>query len=144
MILRFEHDYGDGHCLARLVLREPPCSPVAVFSEIRTNPWGRGLIANLGRVADALVDVVGDSEQVPWDQVIWLAHFGDFSSYESGGAPEEFATAELVHFNGHFHDEMSTHRFFRAPKRPEIVDDLGLDPVPDTLRALGLEYHDTW
>lgn len=144
MILRFEHDYGDAHCLARLVLREPPLPPVAVFSEVRTNPSDRGLIGNLGRVADALVAAVADSEQVPWDKVIWVGHYGEFSGWHIEGAPEGFFVTKLIRFNGHFHEDVADHSRSRPREFEETFGDLGLDPVPDTLRALGLEYHDTW
>ena len=144
MILRFEHDNGDGHCLARLVLREPPQPPVAVFSEIRTNPWGRSLGTDLGRVADALVKALGDSSAVQWDQVTWVAHYGEFSDWHIEGAPEGFFVTKLIYFNGHFHEGVADHRRLRPRAFEETVGDLGLDPVPDTLRALGLEYHDKW
>ncbi|MBB5955998.1 hypothetical protein FHS29_002579 [Saccharothrix tamanrassetensis] len=140
MILRFEHDLGDGHCLARLVLREPPLPPVAVFTSIRSNPRTRGIGTNLGRLADALVAAVGDTLPVEWDRVVWIAHHGEFSDWHIDGAPETFTIAGLAHFNDHFHDEIDTHRRLRRREFEEEFGDLGLEPVPDAVRALGWEF----
>ncbi|MBW4717252.1 hypothetical protein [Saccharothrix obliqua] len=141
MILRYEHrrDSQDAHCLARLVLREPPLPPVAVFTEIRSNPRGRTL-GYFDRPAEALRAAVGDSVDVPWDEVVWVQHFGEFSAWYVDGAPEEFVVADLLYFNGHYHDEVKSHRDYRAAEFRERYGDLGLDPVPETVRALGWKF----
>lgn len=137
--LRFEHDDGDGCCLARLVLRDQG-PPVAVVSELRDNPWLRGIGTDFGRVADAVRAEFG--EDVPWDRVVWVQHHGDFSSRDARDAPESFTVTEVTWFNGHFHADADGFHRYRARPFAERYGDLGLDPVPDVLRALGLEYHE--
>ncbi|QTR04073.1 hypothetical protein J7S33_03520, partial [Saccharothrix algeriensis] len=121
------------------VLREPPLPPVAVFTEIRSNSrhWSLGYF---DRPAEALRAAVGDSVEVPWDQVLWVQHFGEFSDRYIDGAPEEFVVTDLLYFNGHYHDDIKKHRNYRAAEFEELYGDLGLDPVPETVRALGWEF----
>ncbi|MBM7774086.1 hypothetical protein JOD54_004290 [Actinokineospora baliensis] len=140
MILRYEHERGsaDAYCLARLVVRDslPPVAVLTAFRH-RDRPPALGYS---GRPADALRVAVGDSIAIDWGQVVWAYHFGEFSDFYIEGAPENFVVDELVFFNGHYHSDLDTCVVYTPGEFFERYGELGLDPVPDVVQALGWRF----
>jgi hypothetical protein len=85
-IQRWQHHLGgEAHCLIRLHVLAAPSKPVAVISEIRSNPEGRGIIDDVAAVADALLSDVPALIAPDPDTIVWIAHHGGFSYHDSFG-----------------------------------------------------------
>ena len=133
-IVRWQHrDGGLAYCLGRLVVRPRLDRPVVVLSELASNPDSLGLITDLsGAVPAALaaLDPTLDSQSV-----LWLAHHGDFSSYDAAGAPETL-TAIQVRFDGSYRSDLADQRLLPPEEADSLRQLLGLAPVPQVLSSI--------
>ena len=137
-VLRWSHRLGGAaHCLARLVIAAPSIPPVAVCSEIASNPDELGIIGDFAAVADAFVEVVA-SAVGGLDEpagVIWVAHHGPFSSHDPAG-PETFTEIALAFDGQRYHDDLVGDRLWGAEEVTRRVRPLRLKPVCEALAEL--------
>jgi hypothetical protein len=137
-LLRWSHRLGGAaHCLARLVITAPSTPPVAVCSEIASNPDELGIIGDFAAVADAFVEVVASAVGGLDDPagVIWVAHHGPFSSHDPTG-PETFTEIALTFDGQRYHDDLVGDRLWGGDEVTRRVRPLRLKPVPEALTEL--------
>lgn len=93
-VIRWQHSSGgSAYCLGRLVVSLG--RPTIVLSELAGNPDAVGLTSDFTGAATAAFAVFGGDP----GSIRWLAHHGDFSSYDAAGAPETFTEVQ-VRFDG--------------------------------------------
>jgi hypothetical protein len=94
-VLRWLHPFGaQAHCLARLVLGAPSTPPVAVLSEIASNPDELGITGDFAAAADAFVDVVASAVGgLDKAGVVWIA---DGTTFLSHGGSRQGVLRRLV------------------------------------------------
>lgn len=136
-ILHWEHRFGPAHCLARLHLPGPPDVPVAIVSEIRSNPGERGIGSHFPVVADALLSALPAEVTVRPSEVVWVAHFGEFSSYEALDAPDNYLRILLAWDGEHYGGDVSGHLVMGRTEVDDVIGHIGLAPVAEVLQELG-------
>src|SRR5947209_10812184 len=138
-LLRWSHRLGGAaHCLARLVITAPSTPPVAVCSEIASNPDELGIIGDFAAVADAFLEVVA-SAVGGLDEpagVIWVAHHGPFSSHDPTG-PETLTEIALAFDGQRYHGDLVGDRLWGGEELTGRVRPLRVQPVPGALAELG-------
>jgi len=131
-VVRWQHSSGGtAYCLGRLLVF-PDSEPVIVLSELAGNPDAVGLVSDFAGAAAAAVSAFG----VDPGTVRWLAHHGDFSSYDAAGAPETFTEVQ-VRFDGNRYVSELTDQRLLPDAEAKALGAL-LEPVPVALTALGL------
>jgi hypothetical protein len=131
-VVRWEYRYGGpAHCLGRLY-SSSSSQLIAVLSEVRTNPDTRSMSsADQSRIAEAFLAVMPVEVPLEPRAVVWVAHHGEFSSYDAFGAPDSFTWLKLG-WDGHqYHYEGS--RLLDSDEAEVLL--AGLD-VGDPLGAL--------
>lgn len=129
---------GPAQCLARVRLFAPdpyraPRRAVVVLSELRDNPRGHDITADVPGVA-AAARVTLLPAVLPPEAVTWLAHHGPFSTYEPSG-PETF-TELRPHWDGtRYTDDVHDHRLLPPGEAAALVRALALQPVDIELRT---------
>lgn len=137
-IVRWQHRRGgDSQCLVRLVRPVGKVRPVMVVSDIHTAPYGRGIGDDLAAVAQAALEFVKQYADVDPSDLWWLAHFGEFSSVDSAGAPEAFIGARLEWDGERYHDNLRWDYRLDAVQFAWIIGDVVLESVPVVLARLG-------
>ncbi|MFI1333297.1 hypothetical protein ACH4U7_24980 [Streptomyces sp. NPDC020845] len=137
MLLRWPHTFGDeAHCLARLILRPAPVPAVAVLSEISSNRDSRGITGDMARVAEAFMEKMRLYAPLSPEDMVWFAHYGEFSSPDAFGAPETFTRVDMVYREGRFHDDLSGHHRLTPDEVRDQVSPLQLHPAPEVLTEL--------
>ncbi|MGH3671806.1 MAG: hypothetical protein ACRDSH_14410 [Pseudonocardiaceae bacterium] len=136
-ILRWSHRLGaQAHCLARLIIGASSTPPVAVLSEIATNPDERGITGDFAAAADAFIEVVASAVgDLDPGGVVWIAHHGPFSSHDPAG-PETFTEIALAFDGQHYHDDLTGDRLLTSDDVTRRMGPLGLTPVPEMLADL--------
>ncbi|WP_433178779.1 hypothetical protein [Actinoallomurus sp. CA-150999] len=136
-ILRWPHYWGgQAHCLARAVVTGPPEVPVAVLSELASNPDLLGISADFPAAATAFLTVLSAHAAVDPQEVRWLAQHGHYSSYDPTGG--ETLTEVTMAFDGHhYHGNLRGHRLLHLEETAQLLKHLNLAPVPDVLLQLG-------
>ena len=137
-IVHWQHQRGgEAHCLARVYLSASG-PPVAIISEIRSNPEGRGIASDLPAVAEVLLTKAPFAIEPA--EVIWITHFGLFSYYDSYNPRDTFVSAPMS-WDGHrYHDDLRNHR---RMTETEVIAALGgahPEPVPEVLARLGWRF----
>jgi hypothetical protein len=135
-LLQWTHGGRDSaHCLARLIL--PPAGrPVAVVSELRSNPDRFGVSDDFARVAEAFLEAMRPVAPVEPADVRWVAHHGAFSYHDSAGAEDSFTAIDLCWDGHHYHDDPARHRLMSAEETTEVLAGVELEPVPVALDEL--------
>ncbi len=144
-LLRWSHRHGGtAHCLARARLLDtgahgdgaqqaPVMQAVVVLSELRDNPRGRGITADVPGALRAARAVLLPSAYPP-DRVIWLVHHGQFSTYDPAGP--DTLTRLAPHWDGQVHlDDVHDHELLGQDLTAALTRSLGLGPVEDVLRS---------
>ncbi len=140
-VVRWQHRRGgEAHCLVRLHLPWLLERLVAVVSEIRTNPEGRGIISDFPGVAAAVLRIVPTYLGVGPRDVIWVAHHGEFSYPDAQGSPEIFTRIEMRWDGEHYRDDLRWHHRMTPAEVAELLGDLRLAPVPHALAQLGWHF----
>ena len=138
-IHHWQHPYGPAHCLVRLHL--PDGGPaVAVVSEIRSNSDERRFGLHFPTLADALVAALPPGIDVRPEDIRWVTHLGEFSSYDAIDAPEDFLHVVLDWDGGRYRGDMRGHHIMSERDIADLRNDVSLAPVPDVLRELGWTY----
>ncbi|MEU8030698.1 hypothetical protein AB0C13_18940 [Streptomyces sp. NPDC049099] len=136
LLLQWSHSMGEqAHCLARLVLRQAE-PPLAVLSELDSNPDRLGLTGDMAGAADAFIVQMRPYADLDPQQVVWIAHHGSFSSPDSHGAPETFIRVELPLGDSGFQDDLRGHHMLDDDQTAAVVGPLHLHPVPEVLTEL--------
>jgi hypothetical protein len=135
-LIRWQHSSGgSAYCLARLAVPPAPGHPTIVLSELAGNPDALGLVSDFAGAVPAALAAVGQG--VDPQTVRWLAHHGEFSSYDAAGAPETFSEVG-VRFDGtRYRSELSDQRLLPVTEAETLSRSLGLEPVAVVLSALG-------
>ncbi len=133
-LVRWQHSNGGpAYCLGRLVVRPGLDRPVVVLSEPAGNPDSVGLITDFtGAVPAALAAL---DPRLDSQSVLWLAHHGDFSSYDAAGAPETLTVVQ-VRFDGSYHSDLTDQRLLPPEEADSLRQLLGLAPVPQVLSSI--------
>ncbi|WP_158879651.1 hypothetical protein [Amycolatopsis anabasis] len=139
-VVGWEHRFGPAHCLARLHLPGSGGAPIAVVSEIRTNERAQGIGSEFPAVADAVLAALPPEVEVAPGDLVWLAHFGEFSSFEALDAPERFLRIDLDWDGEHYRGDVSGHHILKRADAAELLHGVELDPVPRVLEELGWRY----
>jgi hypothetical protein len=133
-LVRWEHGSGgSAYCLARLFLR--PGRPVIVLTELAGNPDAVGLTTDFGGAATAAWATFSRQAELNPETIVWLAHHGDFSSYDATGAPETFTEVQVRFDGSRYHCEPVDHRLLPVAEAEAWRRALRLDPVPVVLAA---------
>ncbi|WP_158997492.1 hypothetical protein [Streptomyces aureus] len=136
LLLQWSHSTGEqAHCLARLVLRQAE-PPLAVLSELDSNPDRLGLTGDMAGAADAFLVQLQPYADLDPQQVVWIAHHGSFSSPDSHGAPETFMRVELPRGESGFQNDLRGHHMLADDQAATVVGPLNLQPVPQVLTEL--------
>jgi hypothetical protein len=131
-LLHWRHRRGDeAHCLARLV--HGPHGPVALLTELASNPEGRSVADDPAAAAEAFVrhlEHVGDP--VDTNAVVWLLQHGQYSYPDASGEPESYTRLRLT-----WRDD----RYTEDPDGEELLDqhqqnDLLGAPLPSVQSVL--------
>jgi hypothetical protein len=113
---------------------------VAVVSDVRSNPDTRGIGAEFPAVADAARAALPPDADVDPQTVIWIAHYGEFSSYDAYAAPEDFDRVMLAWDGTRYHGDLEDHQILEPEDVAELLAGVTLASVPDVLRDLGWTY----
>ncbi|MEU9999524.1 hypothetical protein [Streptomyces sp. NPDC050848] len=134
-LFRWQHRLnGEGFSLLRAVYDPSTGQAVAVVSELADSP-ARGITHDFARVAEAALPVLRADLGPDLASVLWIAHFGDFSSHDPGG-PETFTAITLkVSENGYRDDDEGDHRL-TTEEVTRLFHGHPLAPVPEVLARL--------
>ncbi|TDU90235.1 hypothetical protein EV138_3820 [Kribbella voronezhensis] len=120
-MIRWQHSSGgSAYCLGRLA-RSAPERPVVVLSELAGNPDAVGLVSDYAGAATAAAALFG----VDPTSVRWLAHHGDFSSYDAAGAPETFTEVQLHSDGSRLHSDLTDQRLLSPAESETLSRSLG-------------------
>jgi hypothetical protein len=113
---------------------------VAVVSEIRGNERGRGIGSDFPAVADALLAALPQDLGVDPATIVWVAHYGEFSSWEAVDAPDAFLRI-ILDWNGeHYQGDLSGHHHIDDAEKAALLSSISLSPVPEVLSALNWHH----
>lgn len=140
-LLSWEHRRGGtAHCLVRLRTLDGRDQAVggaletlAVVSELRDNPPGRGILSDFGGVAEAVLAQLVPPASPP-DAVTWYAHHGEFSTYDDAG-PETLTRVDLRREGRRYVDDVRGHHLLGWEEAAELAQLLRLEPVDQVLEA---------
>lgn len=135
-LVNWQHRRGPAHCLVRAAYDPQALRAVAVVSELASNPDDRGITADFGRVADAVLPLLREVFPEDVRQAVWIAHFGDFSYHDPGG-PETFTQVSLRWEGDHFADDRKGDRRLSEADVLGLLGGRPLRPVPEVLSELG-------
>lgn len=138
-IVHWQHQFGSAHCLARLQVSET-ASPRAVLSEIRSSPDELGIGLEFPTVADIVLASLPTGWVVEPTTVKWFAHYGEFSSYDAYGAPEDLDQVTLTWDGSRYRGDLDGHVIVDDAEVEHELAGFVLSPVPDVLRELGWTY----
>jgi hypothetical protein len=138
-IVHWRHKRGPAHCLARVHLPQTG-TPLAIISEIRSNPDRQDIGSEFPTVADATLAALPPDAEVDPQAVIWVAHYGEFSSYDAYAAPEGFDRVMLAWDGAHYRGRSKDHHILKRDEAEELLAGVSLAPIPDVLRELGWTY----
>ncbi|WP_211367253.1 NUDIX domain-containing protein [Pseudonocardia kunmingensis] len=140
VVLRWPHRRGgEAQCLVQLrrvaASGADPNSVVVVASELRDNPRGLGLTADVPGWTGAVLNHVVPRSVGP-EQIQWLMRHGWYSTHDPAG-PETLTEIEPV-WDGHrFVDDLAVHRLLPRVEAQELAVRWRLEPVDVALAALG-------
>jgi len=135
-IVHWQHPVaGPAYCLARLVLRPAPAAPVVVLSELAGNRDAAGITGDFGGAATAAAARLGSYADL--GRAVWLAHHGEFSSYDATGAPQTLTEVTLTWADGRYRCDLTDHRLLEVAETAAALQALRLAPVGSVLAALG-------
>jgi hypothetical protein len=137
-IVTWEHPNGDAHCLGR-VFKQPNRNPVAILSELRTNPLHRDMGSEPEKAAEALLKVPEVGVNNSPETIVWLLHYGAFSYYEGGGS-ETFTLAPLRWDGMHYHVSLADCELLTPQQMQDIISPAQPEPVPQVLQELDWPY----
>ncbi len=138
-ILHWQHKNGDAHCLARITLPDSSRTPVAVISELRTNPMGRSMTLDFANVATRFIYFLNPIAELDNSKVIWVAHYGNFSDYEYYPAPDEFVRINLKWDGKDYIDDITFHKSINTDQERERLSLNKLEYTPKVLEQLDWE-----
>ncbi|MFD2467682.1 hypothetical protein [Amycolatopsis silviterrae] len=138
-VLQWRHPDGPAHCLLRVHLPGEG-QATAVVSQVRSNSDDRGIGMFFPDVAGSALaalppDAVGDP-----GTMVWIAHYGEFSSYDSYAAPEVFVRVALGWDGTRFHGDLEGQDVLSREDADRLLAGVVLDPVPEVLGELGWRY----
>ena len=125
---------GESHCLARIV-RPPAGPPAVVITEVRSNAYLRGIMSDFPAVAEVVLAAARPAVELPPAEVVWIAHHGQFSSYEDVG-PETFFLIPLSWDGEHYHQD-GPERLLDPAELAQALGGADLEPVPAAVTRLG-------
>ncbi len=105
-----------------------------VLSEVAGNPDAVGLVSDFAGAATVAAALFG----VDPTSVRWLAHHGDFSSYDAAGAPETLTEVQLRSDGSRLHSDLTDQHLLSATETETLSRSLGLEPVRAVLATLDL------
>ncbi|MFI5713443.1 hypothetical protein [Kribbella sp. NPDC051620] len=134
-VIRWQHSSGgSAYCLGRLVVAPASERPVIVLSELAGNPDAVGLVSDFAGAAMAAAALFG----VEPTSVHWLAHHGDFSSYDAAGAPETLTEVQVRFDGSRLHSELTDQCLLPAAETEALSRSLELESVRAVLATLDL------
>ncbi|MCW2916407.1 MAG: hypothetical protein JWN52_4475 [Actinomycetia bacterium] len=137
-ILKWLHDNGEAHCLAR-VFEPLDDKPIVVISEIRSNPDHRDIGSEPAKVAEALLRLSELAGTLSPTSTLWLLHHGDFSYYDGGGE-DTFTRLTMIWDGDHFYSSLDSYELLESSTVRELVGPLSLESVPQVLQQLDWNY----
>ncbi|MER7397084.1 hypothetical protein ABT381_16440 [Streptomyces sp. NPDC000151] len=128
---------GAAHSLVRAAHDPAARQTVVVVSELASNPTDRGVTDDFGSVADAVVPALQDQLAQDLGNVVWIAHFGQFS-YNDPTGPETFHRINVTGDadSGH-QDDLRGDKPLSVQEVDTLLKGWHLDPVAQVLTALG-------
>ncbi|HEX6341193.1 hypothetical protein [Umezawaea sp.] len=136
-VVHWRHEFGPAHCLARVQLS---ARPVAIVSEIRSSPDELGIGSEFPVVAGAVLAALPPDVEVAPEDVTWLAHYGEFSSYDAYAAPEDLDRVDLRWDGARYHGDLEDHHILEGDDAARLLAGVEFAPVPDVLGDLGWTY----
>lgn len=79
---------------------------IAILSELHTSPYGRGITSHFDSAANALFICLNANIALPPENIIWIAHHGEFSSYDAVGQ-DSLTRVDLKWTEEKFKDDLS-------------------------------------
>jgi len=135
-VVEWEHPHGPAHCLVRYYGDLPDRRPLAIVSELRTNPYLRGITGDFAAVAETFLDRWEGMVRANPESIVWLAQHGGFSSYDAPDQPTTFTRIDLRWEGTHYQDGYDRHYLLNAAGVADLIGGLELEPVPGVLAAL--------
>lgn len=136
-ILHWWHQRGgEAHCLVRIYVYPALSKALAIISELRSNPYGRGITSDFNGIANALIQLLGLEREVSPENIIWIEHYGKFS-YSDALDEEAFSQVDLKWNGQSFKSQASDWHLLNPSEVTTILGDLELEPVPQVLEKLG-------
>ena len=133
-IVRWQHKRGgESHCLARAYVRPALGNALAIISEIRSNELREGIVLDFDGMANALMQCLSWEIAVSPNDIIWVAHHGEFSSYNAVGQ-DQFSWVRLKWTARHFQGEL---RDWKLLDKKEIAEFLGILELESVFEVLG-------
>ncbi|MFI6205536.1 hypothetical protein ACIBAI_03960 [Streptomyces sp. NPDC051041] len=138
-LLRWQNRWsGPAHTLLRAFHDPATRETVVIVSELADNPTDRGITGDFPSVADAALPVLRRHLSPDLGHVVWIAHFGDFSSYDPGG-PETFTRMDVTEVGGVHQENLHGHEPVTAQEVTALLKGHPLAPVPEILTRLGYQ-----
>ncbi|MBM7054488.1 hypothetical protein [Streptomyces durocortorensis] len=135
-LFRWRHRLnGEAFSLLRAVYDPATGQAVAVVSELADSPV-HGITYDFADVADAALPLLRAHLSPHLASLLWIAHFGDFSSFDPGG-PETFTAITLKVAENGYRDDDRGDRRLTAGEVTRLFHGHPLAPVPEVLAGLG-------
>jgi len=135
------HRGCESHCLARIYLQHEPV--LVLLSEIRSNFRDNyknpGISSGFGRAANSLLNCFPETFGSDPDQMLWIAHYGQFSNYDAVG-PDSFYQILLRLTEGKFEDRRDGKLLNQAATKT-ILGNLKIENIYDVLREIDWTRH---
>jgi hypothetical protein len=131
----------ESHCLARLYFQHKPV--IVLLSEIRSNfrddYKNPGISSDFGKVANALVKCFPEIFSAEPEQILWVAHYGQFSNYDAVG-PDSFYQIPL-RFNEEKFEDIYREKLLTQAEIETTLGSLEIENIYDVLREIGWTRH---
>ncbi|MET7761890.1 hypothetical protein ABZS71_07590 [Streptomyces sp. NPDC005393] len=137
-IVHWRHAAGPAHCLVRAAYIPETHQATVLVSEIASNPDNRGITADFGKVADAILPLLQEAFRSQLQRAVWIAHFGEFSYHDPAG-PDTFTQVPLVWQGDTFVDDRKGDVRISRADTERFLGGWQLRPVPEVLSELGHE-----
>lgn len=142
MIVSWDNSKGsESHCLARIYLQ--PERVIILATEVRSNFRDHyhhpGISSGFSEFANTLYRCIPELLDVAPENILWIAHYGQFSHYDALG-PDTFRQMQLRFHDGKFEAMRNSVRL-TDEEVAATLGNLELENVYSVLREIGWTRH---
>jgi hypothetical protein len=148
-IVYWENEKGtESHCLARIFEEEG--QQIVMLSEIRSNVVGRprhpGIFYDFATPGNVLAQKYPEKFNSPNDRILWIAHSGNFSDFETmyhgveqGFDIDRFYQVEMHYVDGKFSKAAGRMHQLKWEEKSEVLGHIDIENIYEICKEIGWE-----